>query len=139
MATARRVTMDPEQLHQQRLEQAKQDLQSWGRWVMQRTDGGLGFGQGSLANLQRVSRSADGYQAPISETHCSWVDDAVTSLPPDVRQQVRQHFGGQFSFAFIARQHRCAPATVSRNVALAVRTVAYWGRVQPSERSGLSM
>ena len=130
--TARRATIDPEQLHEQRLEQARQDLQLWGRWVMQRTDGGLGFGQGTLANLQRVSRSAEGYQAPISETHCSVVDDAVATLPPDVRTQVRQHFGGGFSFAFIARQHRCAPATVSRNVALAVWTVAYWGRTQPS-------
>lgn len=130
--TARRATIDADELHEQRLEQARQDLQSWGRWVMQRTDGGLGFGQGCLANLQRVSRSADGYQAPISETHCSMVDDAVNSLPPDVRKQVRQHFGGGFSFNFIAKQHRCAPATVSRNVALAVRTVAYWGRTQPS-------
>jgi DNA-directed RNA polymerase specialized sigma24 family protein len=137
--TARRARIDADELHEQRLEQARQDLQSWGQWVMQRTDGGLGFGQGCLANLQRVSRSADDYRAPIAETHCSQIDDAVRSLHPDARTQVRLHFGGGFSFAFIARQHRCAPATVSRNIALAVRTVAYWGRTQPCERSGLSM
>ena len=137
--TMHRAKVDPDRQHEARLLTARHDLQQWGRWVVQRVDGGGGYGASVLANMERTGRSADHYEAPISETHCSWVDDAVNSLPPDVRLQVRQHFGGQFSFAFIARQHRCAPATVSRNVALAVRTVAYWGRVQPCERSGLSM
>jgi hypothetical protein len=120
----KRGPIDPDQVHAERLEHARHDLELWGRWVMQRTDGGLGYGQSVLANLQRVSQSGSGYEAPIVETHCSAIDDIVSTLPEQTRVQCRLHFGGRFSFAFIARQHRCAPATVSRNVAVAIQTVA---------------
>lgn len=123
---ARRATVDPDREHDQRLERAKYDLEQWGRWLVQRTSGGLGYGRSVLANLERVDRTSDHYQAPINETHCSWVDDAVNSLPQDTRIHARLHFGGQFSYRFIAREHKVAPATVSRNIDLAIRTVAYW-------------
>jgi hypothetical protein len=132
--TARRAKVDPDREHDQRMERARHDLELWGRWLVQRTSGALGYGKSVLASLERVDRTADHYQAPISETHCSWVDDAVNSLPSDVRIHAKLHFGGQFSYRFIAREHRIAPATVSRSVELAVRTVAYWGaRTPPSE------
>jgi hypothetical protein len=134
----KRADHDAEAAQAERLHQAQLDLEGWGRWVMQRTDGGLGYGNSTLANLERVSQSATGYQAPINEAHASWVDDAVCTLPDQARLQVRLHFGGRFSYAFIAKQHRCAPATVSRNVALAIRTVAYWSRKLP-ERSSYAM
>lgn len=124
--TARRATVDPDREHEQRMERARFDLGLWGRWLVQRTSGALGYGRSVLANLQRVDGTAEHYQAPISETHCSWVDDAVNSLPQDVRVHARLHFGGEFSYRFIARQHKIAPATVSRNIELVIRTVAYW-------------
>ena len=133
----KRGPVDPDQVHAERLEHARHDLELWGRWVMQRTDGGLGYGQSVLADLQRVSQSAGGYEAPIVETHCSWVDDIVSSLPEQIRVQCRLHFGGRFSFAFIARQHRCAPATVSRNIATAIRTVS--DRTLAPKRSSYAM
>jgi hypothetical protein len=122
----KRATYDPDLAHTERMKQAALDLEGWGRWVMQRTDGGLGYGNSTLANLERVSQSATGYQAPINEVHCSWVDDAVQSLHPVIRTQARLHFGGRFSYRFIAKQHRTAIATVSRNIELVTRTVAYW-------------
>lgn len=129
----RKAAVDPDREHEQRMERARYDLGLWGRWLVQRTSGALGYGKSVLANLQRVDRSADHYQAPISETHCSWVDDAVNSLPQDVRIHARLHFGGEFSYRFIARQHKVAPASVARNIELAIRTVAYWGaRTPPS-------
>jgi hypothetical protein len=132
---ARRATVDPDLEHEKRLERARHDLELWGRWLVQRTSGALGYGRSVLANLQRVDGTAEHYQAPISETHCSWVDDAVNSLPADVRIHAKLHFGGQFSFRFIAREHKVAPATVSRNIELAIRTVAYWGVGVPVEVS----
>ena len=118
-------------VHQQQLERGRHDLEMWGRWLMQRTSGGLGYGQSTLANLQRVSRSTENYMAPIQETHCSWVDDAVNSLPQDVRVHAKLHFGGQFSYRFIAKAEKCSIGTVSKNVDWAIRTVAYWGRKAP--------
>jgi hypothetical protein len=130
-----RSTRDADQEHEARLERARHDLQAWGRWLMQRTSGALGYGPSVLANLQRVDRSAEHYMAPINETHCSWVDDAVNSLPADVRIQAKLHFGGEFSYRFIAREHRIAPATVSRHIDLVIRTVAYWGATVPGQVS----
>lgn len=129
--TVRRATVDPDREHEKRLERARHDLELWGRWLVQRTSGALGYGRSTLADLQRVDRTADHYQAPISETHCSWVDDAVNSLHAEARIHAKLHFGGEFSYRFIARQHKVAPATVSRNVELAIRTVAYWGVTAP--------
>lgn len=134
--TVRRAAVDPDREHEQRMERARHDLELWGRWLVQRTSGALGYGKSVLASLERVDRTADHYQAPISETHCSWVDDAVNSLPADVRIHAKLHFGGQFSYRFIARQHKVAPASVSRNVELAIRTVAYWGQNTPGRVSG---
>lgn len=134
--TVRRAAVDLDREHEQRMERARHDLELWGRWVVQRTSGALGYGKSVLASLERVDRTADHYQAPISETHCSWVDDAVNSLPADVRIHAKLHFGGQFSYRFIARQHKVAPASVSRNVELAIRTVAYWGQNTPGRVSG---
>lgn len=134
--TVRRATVDPDREHEKRLERARHDLELWGRWLVQRTSGALGYGRSVLANLQRVDGSADHYQAPISETHCSWVDDAVNSLHADARIHAKLHFGGEFSYRFIARQHKVAPATVSRNIELAIRTVAYWGAASPGRVSG---
>jgi hypothetical protein len=123
-------------VHEERMERARHDLELWGRWLVQRTSRALGYGQSVLANLQRVGRSASHYVAPINEAHCSWVDDAVNSLPPDVRIHAKLHFGGQFSYRFIAREHRIAPATVSRSIELVIRTVAYWGMTVPGGVSG---
>jgi hypothetical protein len=125
MATARRATIDADELHEQRLEQARQDLQAWARWVIQRTDGGLGFGQGCLANLGRVSRSADGYQAPINEVTCSKTDDIVRSLGRESHQIAVAHFARGYSTDFIARSRRMAWATVKRRIEEVIRAVAY--------------
>jgi hypothetical protein len=130
---------DADEAHAERMKQAALDLEGWGRWVMQRTDGGLGYGNSVLANLERVSQSATGYQAPINEVHCSWVDDAVQSLHPIVRTQARLHFGGRFSYRFIARQHRTAIQTVSRNIEMTIRTVAYWKVSAPIKRGSYAM
>lgn len=135
----RRTSVDADERHAERMAQAALDLESWGRWVMQKTDGGLGYGQSTLANLERVSQSATGYLAPISEVHSSWVDDAVQSLHPIVRTQARLHFGGRFSYRFIAKQHRTAIATVSRNIEMTIRTVAYWRVDKPAERDSYAM
>ncbi len=133
--TARRAKVDPDREHEQRMERARYDLGLWGRWLVQRTSGALGYGRSVLANLERVDRTSDFYQAPINETHCSWVDDAVNSLPQDVRVHARLHFGGESSYRFIARQHKIAPATVARHIELAIRTVAYWGVNAPARVS----
>lgn len=133
--TVRRATVDPDREHEKRLEQARQDLAEWGRWLVQRTSGALGYGRSVLADMQLAGRTSDHYQAPISETHCSWVDDAVNSLHADARIHAKLHFGGEFSYRFIARQHKVAPATVSRNIELAIRTVAYWGVNTPRSES----
>jgi hypothetical protein len=131
----RRADIDADQVHAERMQRAQHDLQQWGRWVMQRADGGVGYGQSALANLQRAGRSAEHYQAPIIETHCSWVDDAVCSLGPVLRDMAKLHYGRGYSYRYIAREGRIAPATVSRSLELVQRTVAYWGRRQPVDRT----
>lgn len=133
--TVRRATVDPDREHEKRLERARHDLELWGRWLVQRTSVALGYGRSVLADMQLAGRTSDHYQAPISETHCSWVDDAVNSLHPEARIHAKLHFGGEFSYRFIARQHKVAPATVSRNIELAIRTVAYWGVNAPASES----
>lgn len=133
--SVRRAPVDPDREHEKRLERARHDLELWGRWLVQRTSGALGYGRSVLADMQLAGRTSDHYQAPISETHCSWVDDAVNSLHAEARIHAKLHFGGEFSYRFIARQHKVAPATVSRNVELAIRTVAYWGVNAPASES----
>ncbi|MFM1991326.1 MAG: hypothetical protein RJA99_4283 [Pseudomonadota bacterium] len=123
--TNRRPTPDDDTLHRARLERARHDLELWGRWLMQRTSGGLGYGQGTLANLQRVARSTDNYVAPIVETQCSQVDDIVRALGAEYHQVAQMHFARGFSYAFIARTRRMAWATVDRRIAEVIRAVAY--------------
>jgi hypothetical protein len=92
--SVRRATVDPDREHEKRLERARHDLELWGRWLVQRTSGALGYGRSVLADMQLAGRTSDHYQAPISETHCSWVDDAVNSLHAEARIHAKLHFGG---------------------------------------------
>jgi hypothetical protein len=112
----RRSTLDPDEQFDQRLERARHLLESWGRWVMQRIDGGSGYGPSVLSNLQRAGRSADFYQAPVNEVLCSQVDAVVRALGTPTREWAVAHFGRGFSYAFIARGSKVAPATVSRRI-----------------------
>lgn len=112
----RRSTLDPDEQLEQRLERARHLLESWGRWVMQRIDGGGGYGPSMLANLQRAGRSADFYQAPVNEVLCSQVDAVIRERGSPTREWAVAHFGRGFSYAFIARGAKVAPATVSRRV-----------------------
>lgn len=123
--TVTRATVDSDAEDQRRLERARHDLELWGRWIVMRGDGGVGYGESCLANLQRAGRSADHYQAPISETHCSWVDLIVRSLGRESHLIATLHFGRGFSYNFIARQRKMAWATVDRRIDEVVRAVAY--------------
>jgi hypothetical protein len=114
-----------ENADERRLERARHDLELWGRWLIQRTSGALGFGQSTLANLQRASRSADHYQAPINEAHCSRIDDIVRLLGRESHQIAAEHFARGYSFNFIARSRRMAWATVDRRIDEVIRAVAY--------------
>ncbi len=128
--------LEDDTLHRARLERARHDLELWGRWLMQRTSGALGYGQGTLANLQRVARSSDYYVAPIVETHCSQVDDIVRALGAEYHQIAQLHFAREFSYAFIARTRRMAWSTVDRRINEVIRAVAYPSRTpRPSPGS----
>lgn len=123
--TVSRATVDPEAEELRRLERARHDLELWGRWIVMRGDGGVGYGESCLSNLQRAGRSADHYQAPINETHCSWIDTIVRRLGRESHLIATMHFGRGFSYNFIARSRKMAWATVERRIAEVVRAVAY--------------
>ena len=123
--TVTRATVDSEAEEQRRLERARHDLELWGRWIVMRVDGGVGYGSSTLANMQLVGRTADHYQAPINETHCSWIDVVVRRLGRESHVIATLHFGRGFSYNFIARQRKMAWATVERRIAEVVRAVAY--------------
>lgn len=130
-----RTEYDPGQEHVARMERARHDLQLWGRWVVQRVDSGAGYGASVLANLQRTSRSAEHYQAPIIETHCSSIDDIITRMGEPWRSIAVLHYGRGFSYVWIARNGKMAPATVSRRVAELERAVAYPKSIAPDLQS----
>lgn len=130
-----RADHDADQAHAARMERARHDLQIWGRWVVQRVDGGGGYGASVLANLQRTARSTEHYEAPIVESHCSWIDDIVTRMGEPWRSIGVLHFGRGFSYSYIARAGKLAPATVSRRVAELERAVAYPRKTAPDLQS----
>ena len=123
---------DADQAHEDRMESARHDLQIWGRWVVQRVDGGGGYGASVLANMERTGRSADHYEAPIVEAHCSWVDDIVTRMGEPWRMIAVLHYGRGLSYNWIARNGKMAPATVSRRIDEIERAVAYPKQTAPS-------
>ena len=124
---------DADQLHQQAFERARYFLEMWGRWIVQRTSGGLGYGQSVLVTLQRAARSAEHYQAPINEATCSQIDDVVRRLGREWHQIAVMHFGYGYTCNFIARSRKMAWATVDRRLEEVIRAVAYPNRVPRSD------
>lgn len=120
--------MHGEQLRQSREEirheEAKAELDMWGRWVT----GGFGHGAGTspLANLLGP-RSTTSDQAPIIEAQASLTDDVIRALGIDVYRIAVDLWGRQYSRTFVARTHKVAPATVARREAQIINAVALRG------------
>lgn len=107
-----------------RHEEAKAELEAWGRWV---TGGVFGTSSASpLANLMGP-RSTAGDQAPIIEAQASLTDDVIRALGIPVYRIAVDLWGRNYSRTFVARTHKVAPQTVARREAEIIDAVARRG------------
>lgn len=95
----------------------KQRLNAWGQWVIQSGRGSLGWGNSPLASMMmRAARTEPGSRVPVLEIECSKTDDAIQSLPKELRRIAVMHWGHSWTIRTIARTERISTTTVQRRI-----------------------
>lgn len=107
-----------------RHEEAKVELESWGRWVTGRLSGSTGASP--LANLMGPRATASD-RAPVIEAQATLTDDVIAALGVEVYRIAVDLWGRGYSRTFTARQHKVAPQTIARREAEVIDAVARRG------------
>jgi hypothetical protein len=102
-------------------------LKNWGEWMRRSESGGLGYGQSPLANLMgKAQRAEYGAVVPIDEVEASRVDDAISTMLPELQLIARCWYVDLLSIRQSAKRVGCSTTTVQVRVEQVCFALAIW-------------
>jgi hypothetical protein len=108
----------------QKVVEAREKLEAWGRWLVSRETMGTGYGQSPLAQFMPRSPSREGTFVPINDLQSAEVDRVVREMAGNWLLISAAYWGQGTSRRAIAKHLRMAVATVTRHINDVERTVA---------------